>query len=124
MLIALQYGWEHLQPRKVCDLLHRLCYLFAFVERKLQEYGLALDESAKALLPQTIDELRENLYFDGYKTIKMLCQDIIYEHFSSPNADRTLLSAADLRAFAPGSNYVKKAIKSSKNRIGFTSQEV
>ena len=97
--------------------------LFAFVQRKLAEYGLTLDESAQALLPETIDELRENLYFDGYKTINMLCQDIVYEHFSSKNAGQACLSAEDLATFAPGSSYVKKAIKSSKNRIGFTPEE-
>ena len=97
--------------------------LFSFVTRKLGEHGLSADESAKELLLRTINELRENLYFDGYKTISMLCQDIVYEHFSSPNTGNTVLSAGDLDAFAPGSNYVKKAIKNSRNRIGFTPEE-
>lgn len=97
--------------------------LFAFVAQKLQTYGLSMDESARDLLMQTIDELRENLYFDGYKTINMLCQDIVYEHFSSANAGKKALSAADLDTFASGSNYVKKAIKSSKRRIGFNREE-
>lgn len=98
--------------------------LFTFVTRKLGEHGLTPDESAKSLLLRTINELRDNLYFDGYKTISMLCQDIVYEHFSSPNASNTVLTAEDLDAFAPGSNYVKKAIKNSRGRIGFTPEEV
>jgi hypothetical protein len=98
--------------------------LFTFVARKLSTYNLSLDQSARELLVQTINELRENLYFDGFKTITMLCQDIVYEHFSSSNAACTSLSAADLAAFAPGSNYVKKVIKNSRNRIGFTPEEV
>ena len=97
--------------------------LFAFVTRKLGEHGLTTDESAKELLLRTINELRANRYFDGYKTISMLCQDIVYEHFSSPTAGKSTLSAEDLDAFAPGSNYVKKAIKNSRNRIGFTPEE-
>ena len=97
--------------------------LFCFVSRKLGEHGLSIDEGAKTLLLSTINELRENLYFDGYKTISMLCQDIVYEHFSSLKADKAVLSAEDLDAFAPGSNYVKKAIKNSRNRIGFTPEE-
>ncbi len=97
--------------------------LFAFVAKKLQTYGLSLDNSARDLLMQTIDELRENRYFDGYKTISMLCQDIVYEHFSSGNAGEKALSAEDLNAFASGSNYVKKAITSSKRRIGFNREE-
>ena len=97
--------------------------LFDFVTRKLGEHGLTTDESAKELLLRTINELRANRYFDGYKTISMLCQDIVYEHFSSPVAGKATLSAKDLDAFAPGSNYVKKAIKNSRNRIGFTPEE-
>ncbi len=95
--------------------------LYRFVTDALDEHGLTLDQSACQLLMGTINELRESPYFDGFKTIKMLCQDIIYEHFSSADASRTTLTEKELSAFAPGSNYVKKAIKNSEKtrKIGF-----
>lgn len=99
--------------------------LCCFVSSVLDMYGLSLDPSAQELLLKTINELRENPYFDGFKTIEMLCQDIVYEHFSSSNATGTVLSSKDLTAFAPGSQYVKKAIKNSETmrRIGFNRGE-
>lgn len=99
--------------------------LYRFVTDALGEQGLELDESARRLLSGTIDQLRESPYFDGFKTIEMLCQDIVYEYFSSPNAaDKTLTEQA-LAAFGPESNYVKKAIKNSEKtrRIGFGREE-
>ena len=94
---------------------------YAFVENALNQYGLSFRESGKALLLKTIEALRSNPYFDGFKTINMLCQDIIYEHFSSQNAEKRFLEAADLENFAPENNYVKKAIKNSEKmkKIGF-----
>lgn len=99
--------------------------LYRFVTDALDEHGLALDESACQLLTGTIDQLRESPYFDGFKTIKMLCQDIIYEHFSSADAACATLTRKELAAFAPESNYVKKAIKNSEKtrRIGFGREE-
>lgn len=95
--------------------------LCRFVETTLAKYNLSFHESAKALLHNTIDELRNSPFFDGFKTIEMLCQDIIYEHFSSESAAKTLLEEADLSSFAPGSNYVKKVIKNAQRmrKIGF-----
>lgn len=95
--------------------------LYRFVTDMLGAYGLTLDQSAGQLLMGTINELRESAYFDGFKTIEMLCQDVAYEHFSSSNASQAVLTEGDLSAFAPGSNYVKKAIKNSEKtrKIGF-----
>ncbi len=99
--------------------------LYTFVEKALEGYNLHIDHSGKELLIRTIDEMRENPYFDGFKTLKMLCQDIIYEHFSADDPSKTLLGAQDLSAFAPESHYVKKVIKDSEKvrRIGFNRGE-
>lgn len=96
-----------------------------FVGQTLEGYGLGFAPEARALLLKSVTELRENTYFDGFKTIEMLCQDIAYEHFSSDRADQKLLTEADMETFAPGGNYVKKVIHNSEKirRIGFGREE-
>lgn len=96
-----------------------------FIQNNLQVYGLSLDDSAQELLTQTLNDLRKNPYFDGFKTIKMLYQDIIYEHFSKPDAVPRMLTASDLGDFAPGSNYVKTIIQNAekKRHIGYARWE-
>lgn len=99
--------------------------LFTLVEKKLDEYGLKLDSSGQALLLKSIDALRSSPYFDGFKSINMLCQEIIYEHFSSERAANDVLYAEDLTDFAPESNYVKQAVQNSAKtyKIGFGREE-
>lgn len=99
--------------------------LYAYVARKLGEYGLKLDSAAQELIAKTIDNLCSSPYFDGFKSIKMLCQDIVYEHFSTSNTARETLTAEDLIDFAPDSSYVKKVVKNSEKirKIGFVPEE-
>ncbi len=99
--------------------------LYSFVEKALRGYNLQIDQSGKELLIKTINEMRENPYFDGFKTLQMLCQDIIYEHFSTDDPSKTLLGEQELSAFAPESHYVKKVIKDAAKvrRIGFNRGE-
>lgn len=95
--------------------------LFGYIENKLNDYGLALEENAKALLFDTIEKLRKNKYFDGFKTIKMLCQDIVYEVFSKENIETYTLSADMLSHFSADSEYVKKTVANIERakQIGF-----
>ena len=89
----------------------------------LSGYALSLDESAQELLKETIDTLKKNRYFDGYKTIEMLAQDIIYDNMSERSENISVLSASHLSAFTCDGDYVRKAIqaKTQLNRIGFVS---
>ena len=89
----------------------------------LDAYGLSLDGSAKELLQKSIDKLRKNKYFDGYKTVEMLAQDIIYEIMSDASKETGVISASQLAAFADDGEYVEKAIQTKKQfkRIGFVS---
>lgn len=99
--------------------------LCRYVAKKLDEYGLQMDESAHALLRRTLDEFRSNQYFDGFNSINMLCQEIVYEHYSTPDFTDRVLTADDLEAFAPESDYVKKVIRNSAkmHKIGFGREE-
>ena len=95
--------------------------LLDFVITKLSGYDLTLSEDAKNLLLETINKLRENKYFDGYKTLVMLCQDIVYEFFSVKKLDDNVITADHLVEFAPDSKYIERATwkAEKKNRIGF-----
>lgn len=94
--------------------------LFEYLESNLRKYGLNIENDAKELLLRTIETLRSNKYFDGYKTIKMLCHDIVYTVFSKRKADS--LTADMLSDFSAESEYVKRTIFNieKKNRIGFS----
>ncbi len=94
--------------------------LVSFVSTRLERYGLTLDESALDLIHKTVEKLRENKYFDGYKTLIILCQDIIYETFSSPKAAGGVVSADTLAGFAPDSEYIARVTwkTESKRKIG------
>jgi hypothetical protein len=55
--------------------------LFGYIEANLSGYGLTLSEGGRNLLFSTIEKLRKNKNFDGFKSIKLLCQDIAYSFF-------------------------------------------
>lgn len=101
--------------------------LCGYVSDRLSGYGLALASGARELLTQTLEEMRSSKYFDGYKSVNMLCQEIVYRHFSAENAAQTTLTEADLQSFAKGSDYVKKAIDNAAavkmRKIGFDREE-
>ncbi len=92
-----------------------------FITDKLSAYQLTLDDSARALLTNTVEKLRENKYFDGYKTLSRLCQDIVYEYFSVRSVSGTVVSAENLKEFAPESKYIERATWKAerKMKIGF-----
>ena len=85
--------------------------LALYAENLLKDYDLTLVADAKEVLINSINELRKNKYFDGYKTVIMLCQDIIYSVFSRPTNRTTLLNAQDIAEFSQESEYIKKTVK-------------
>lgn len=91
-----------------------------FVVKKLELYDLTLSKQAKELLLKTIEKLRENKYFDGYKTLVMLCQDIVYEFFSNKKTGEKVIDDEHLKGFAPDSEYIKRATwkAETKSKIG------
>ncbi len=94
--------------------------LLEFVSHRLSIYGLTLDESASSLIYSAIDKLRANKYFDGYKTLIMLVQDIIYEVYSDENFSDALITSKKLERFSPDGKYIERATWKSetKHKIG------
>lgn len=94
--------------------------LVDYVEKGLAAYGLTLAPDGKAMLVQTVDRLRKSNYFDGYKSLGLLCQEIAYTVFSREEVTDTALTAADLAPFAADSAYVARTVANYEkvNKIG------
>ncbi len=90
--------------------------LLEFVVKRLGSYNLLLDENGKSLLLKTIEKLKENKYFDGYKTLVMLCQDIVYEFYSNKETDESVITAEHLKEFAPDSKYIERVTWKAENK--------
>ncbi len=91
--------------------------LLDFVLKRLAEYGIHLDDGAQDLLKKTIKKLRENKYFDGYKTLLRLSQDIAYEIFSADGEVDVNVCAEELSKFAPDSDYVARTTWNVENKV-------
>lgn len=95
--------------------------LVEHAKKNLSAYGFCLSEGGERLIFDTVDTLRKNKYFDGYKTIQMLCQDIVYSVFTRGAAQNSILCEDILSEFSADSDYVKRTsvrIERAK-RIGF-----
>lgn len=84
--------------------------LFEYIERNLGAYGLSLSRDARELLHASIEKIRRNKYFDGFKTIKILCQDIVYSVYSQRNLRDRCLTAEMLADFSADSEYVRRTV--------------
>ncbi len=99
--------------------------LLRFVSERLSLFDLSLDDSAQELIYHVIEKLRANKYFDGYKTLIILCQDIAYEVYSGMDTPTKTISAIHLKHFAPDSAYIQRATwkVEHKSRIGLIRRE-
>lgn len=97
--------------------------LLKIVKDYLNSYGLKLDKAASAVLADSIDALRNNKYFDGYKTISMLCKDIVYHVFSSSEVSEHEISEDTMHYFKSDGEYISKMIYKDNqrniNKLGF-----
>ena len=115
----------YLRLEKIILTLPKTEDLFVYIEERLSQYGLSLSGDAQNLLHATIEKLRRNRYFDGFKTIKLLCHDIVYEFYSKENTSVSVLTESDLAAFSADSEYVKRTVAKfeKKNKIGLLNGE-
>lgn len=83
-------------------------------------YGFMLDDGARKVLSDTVNTLSEAKYFDGYKTVKRLGQDVVYSVYSRDKRINTLTSD-DVSEFSSTGDYVKRVVKKIEKvkRIGF-----
>jgi uncharacterized protein YjaG (DUF416 family) len=92
-------------------------------ENYFKKYHFYLAADAKALLEDSINEIIDGKYFNGFKTIIQMANDIVYSLLES-QLNNYEISAGLLGKFNKTSVYVKR-IKTSvgKAGIGFHSME-
>ena len=71
-----------------------------YLEHKLSTYGLKLQNDAKILLEESIHELVDNRFFDGYKTINRMCQDIVFDLCSAEDFSPINITVEKLSRFS------------------------
>ncbi len=98
--------------------------LAEYANEYMEQFGIRFDGSALDLLTKSIDKLRKIKYYHGYRTVEMLCNDIVYSVMSEAAFPKTVLSAADIKDFSEDSDYIKKTeIESSKRiALGFRTE--
>ena len=94
--------------------------LLQYLEERIALCGLTLDESAKAVLSESINIIRDAKHFDGFNTIKMMSYDIAYSVYSESGDIKGVLDAKAVKRFARDGEYVKVMChKLAKHGIGF-----
>lgn len=56
--------------------------LYRHLESRCEAYGISVSEEAEVILTEAIAVMKENPYFDGYNTINLMAQEMIYELYS------------------------------------------
>lgn len=110
---------------KVVFVLPETPVLCQHMEKYVNKYGFYFSEKAREILAETIDTLRNAEYFDGYKTLNMICTDLLYREFSSETFGGFEITADMVRYYAKDSDFIKRTKNNmkKKNRIGFVTEE-
>lgn len=95
-------------------------HLTAYLENKLSTYGLKLEDNARALLSESINELIDNKYFDGYKTINRMCKDIVFDLCSAVDFCPINITVEKLNRYSKDGEFIKTMKETIKTRkMGF-----
>ncbi len=86
----------------------------------LMKNNISVTLAAQNILSESIDKLKVSKYFDGYKTVKNMALDIIYDKFSQ-NPFNAILDEQSVEDFSPQSDYINRTLAGSKRtkNIGF-----
>lgn len=98
--------------------------LLAYVENWLSNYNFKLQPDALALLESSIDFLRSSESFDGFKTLNLMCEDIVFEICASENFNMSrTLNANDLLSYSKNGVFITRLKEMMlKRKIGFNSE--
>lgn len=91
--------------------------LAEYANEYMGQFGIGFDESVLELLIKSIDKLSKIKYYHGYRTVEILCNDIVYSVMSEEALPKTILSAVDIKDFSEDSEYIKKTEFEGTKRI-------
>lgn len=93
----------------------------AYVIGWLASYEFKLEDDAVILLRSSIEFLRSNECFDGFKTLNLMCEDVVFEICAADDFDHDrVLSARELQAYSSSGVFVNRLKEMMhKRRIGF-----
>ena len=95
-----------------------------YMMNALRRYGFSLSEEVEQFLIDSIGELRNNPYFDGYKSIKRMLQDIVYHVLTREEIDNFVLDENSISKFKLDGEYIQQTkLLYEKREIGFQVEE-
>jgi len=95
--------------------------LYSYMEERIKKYGFTINDEVKKILIDTIDELRKSKYFDGYKTLNMICSDLVYREFSSDKFSSYEITKETAEYYSKKGEFISKTKSNfeKRNKIGF-----
>ena len=95
-----------------------------FIENWLTRYDFSLTEDAKNLLKDSVSFLRASDHFDGFKTLTLMCEDIVFEICASDTLNEArIIDQRDLTAYAQDGVFISRLKENMQKRvIGFQSK--
>ena len=95
--------------------------LAEYADEYIRQFGISFDASAIDVLTESIEKLSHIKHYHSYRTVEMLCNDIVYRILSDGALLTTVLSAEDVRYFSADSEYIRKTETEDKKRsaLGF-----
>ncbi|MDD2375320.1 MAG: hypothetical protein PHQ55_08095 [Eubacteriales bacterium] len=87
----------------------------------LSNYDFKLEDDAIGLLRTSIDFLRSSDSFDGFKTLNLMCEDIVFEICAADDFDqKRVLSSQELHDYSRDGIFINRLKEMvHKRRIGF-----
>ena len=112
----------HLRIKTVEIRLPQADVLYGYLEKKCKAYGIQIDEEAGKILKDTIHALKDSSHFEGYNTLNLMAQEMIYELYSQRRLVSKVITGEMLSAYGADGDYTKNYMEtvSKKQKIGFS----
>ena len=112
----------HLRIKTVEIWLPQADVLYGYLEKKCKAYGIQIDEEAGKILKDTIHALKDSSHFEGYNTLNLMAQEMIYELYSQRRLVSKVITGEMLSAYGADGDYTKNYMEtvSKKQKIGFS----
>lgn len=93
----------------------------SYVVNWLANYDFTIEKDAAELLKDSIEFLRSNDSFDGFKTLNLMCEDIVFEICAADDfKNNRVLNAQDLYPYSRTGGFITRLEEMMyKRKIGF-----